>query len=51
MLNNEYKTRVMKELENISAKELTNFLKEVCSARVDDGKNVESGFKGGTEKK
>ncbi len=46
MLNNEYKTKVMKELENISAKELTNLLKEVGSTRVDDGNNVESDFKG-----
>ena len=50
MLNNEYKTKVMKELENISTKELTNLLKEVGSTRVNDGQNVESGFKGGTEK-
>lgn len=50
MLNNEYKTKVMKELENISTKELTNLLKEVGSTRVNDGQNVESGFKGGAEK-
>lgn len=42
MLNNEYKTKVMKELENISAKELTNLLKEVGSAKIDDGqKDIE----------
>lgn len=42
MLNNEYKTKVMKELENISAKELINLLKEAGSTRVNDGqKNIE----------
>lgn len=46
MLNNEYKTKAMKELENISAKELVNLLQEVGSTRVDDGNNVESDFKG-----
>ena len=47
MLNNEYKTRVMKDLKNLSAKELVNLLKEVGSTRVDDGQNVESDLKGG----
>ena len=47
MLNNEYKKRVMKELENISTKELVNLLKEVGSTRVDDGQNEESDFEGG----
>ena len=51
MLNNEYKTRVMKDLKNLSAKELVNLLKEVGSTRVDDRKNVESDFKGGVEGK
>lgn len=46
MLNNEYKTKAMKELENISTKELVNLLKEVGSTRVDDRNNVESDFKG-----
>lgn len=46
MLNNEYKKRVMKELENISTKELTNLLKEMGSTRVDDGQNEESDFEG-----
>lgn len=49
MLNNEYKTKVMKELENISTKELTNLLKEVGSTRVNDGQNVESDFEGDVE--
>ena len=49
MLNNEYKKRVMKELENISTKELTNLLKEMGSTRVNDGQNVESDFEGGVE--
>ena len=49
MLNNEYKTKVIKELENVSAKELTNLLKEVGSTRVDDGQNVESDFEGSIE--
>jgi hypothetical protein len=49
MLNNEYKTKAMKELENISAKELTNLLKEVGSTRVDDGNNEESDFEGDVE--
>ena len=49
MLNNEYKTKVMKELENISTKELINLLEEVGSTRVDDGKNVESDFEGSIE--
>ena len=51
MLNKEYKTKVMKELENISTKELINLLKEVGSTRIDDEQDVESVFKGGTEKK
>ena len=46
MLNNEYKKRVMKELENISTKDLTNLLKEMGSTRVDDGQNEESDFEG-----
>ena len=46
MLNNEYKKRVMKALENISTKELTNLLKEMGSTRVDDGQNEESDFEG-----
>lgn len=49
MLNNEYKKRVMKKLENISTKELVNLLKEVGSTRVDDGQNVESDFEGSIE--
>ena len=49
MLNNEYKTKVMKELENISTKELINLLKEAGSTRVDDGKNEESDFEGDVE--
>ena len=49
MLNNEYKKRVMKELENISTKELTNLLKEMGSTRVNDGQNEESDFEGGVE--
>ena len=36
----------MKELENISTKELTNLLKEMGSTRVDDGQNEESDFEG-----
>lgn len=47
MLNNEYKKKVIKELENISTEELINLLQEVGSTRVDDGKNVESDFEGG----
>lgn len=47
MLNNEYKKKAIKKLENISTKELINLLKEVGSTRVDDGQNVESGFEGG----
>ena len=46
MLNNEYKKRVMKDLKNISTKELTNLLKEMGSTRVDDGQNEESDFEG-----
>lgn len=49
MLNNEYKTKVMKELENISTKELTNLLKEMGSTRVNDGQNEESDFEGDVE--
>ena len=49
MLNNEYKKRVMKELENISTKELTNLLKEMGSTRVDDGQKEESDFEGDVE--
>ena len=49
MLNHEYKTRVMKDLKNLSAKELVNLLKEVGSTRVDDGQNVESDFEGSIE--
>ena len=49
MLNNEYKKRVMKELENISTKELTNLLKEMGSTRDDDGQNEESDFEGDVE--
>ena len=49
MLNNEYKARVMKDLKNLSAKELVNLLKEVGSTRVNDGQNVESGFKGSVD--
>ena len=49
MLNNEYKKRVMKELENISTKELVNLLKEVGSTRVDDGQNEESDFEGSVD--
>lgn len=39
----------MKELENISTKELINLLQEVGSTRVDDGKNEESDFEGDVE--
>ena len=49
MLNNEYKKRAMKELENISTKELINLLKEVGSTRIDDGQNEESDFEGSVE--
>ena len=49
MLNKEYQTRVMKDLKNLSAKELANLLKEVGSTRVDDGKNEESDFEGDVE--
>lgn len=49
MLNSEYKKRAMKELENISTKELINLLQEVGSTRVDDGKNEESDFEGDVE--
>ena len=49
MLNNEYKKRAIKELENISTKGLTNLLKEMGSTRVNDGQNVESDFEGGLE--
>ena len=49
MLNNEYKKRAIKELENISTKELINLLKEVGSTRVNDGKNEESDFEGDVE--
>ena len=51
MLNNEYKTRVMKDLKNLSAKELVNLLKEVGSTRVDDGQDVESYSESGVEGK
>lgn len=46
MLNNEYKTKVMKELENISEKELINLLKEAGSAKIDDGQKEKSDFEG-----
>ena len=49
MLNNEYKKRVMKDLKNISTKELTNLLKEMGSTRVDDGQNEESDFEGSVD--
>ena len=49
MLNKEYKTRVMKDLKNLSAKELVNLLKEVGSTKVDDRKNEKSGFEGDVE--
>ena len=49
MLNNEYKKKAIKKLENISTKELINLLKEVGSTRVDDGQSVESGFEGDVE--
>ena len=39
----------IKELENISAKELVNLLKEVGSTRVNDGQNEESDFEGSVE--
>ena len=51
MLNNEYKARVMKDLKNLSAKELVNLLKEVGSTRVDDGQDVESYSESGVEGK
>ena len=47
MLNNEYKKKVMEELENISAKELVNLLKEVGSTRIDDEQDREFDFEGG----
>lgn len=49
MLNKEYKKKAMKELENISTKELTNLLQEVGSTRIDDWKNEESDFEGDVE--
>lgn len=49
MLNNEYKKKVIKKLENISTKELINLLQEVGSTRIDDGKNEESDFEGDVE--
>lgn len=49
MLSKEYKTRVMKDLKNLSAKELVNLLKEVGSTKVDDRKNEKSGFEGDVE--
>lgn len=51
MLNNEYKKNAMKELENISTKELINLLKEASSTRVDDGQNEESDFESSVEEK
>lgn len=47
MLNNEYKKKTIKKLENISTKELINLLQEVGSTRIDDGQNEESDFEGG----
>lgn len=49
MLNNEYKKKAMKELENISTKELTNLLQEVGSTRIDDGQDRESDFEDDVE--
>lgn len=49
MLNNEYKKKAIKKLENINTKELINLLKEVGSTRIDDGKNEESDFESGVE--
>ena len=49
MLNNGYKKKAIKDLKNLSAKELANLLKEVGSTRVDDGKNEESDFEGDVE--
>ena len=49
MLNKEYKKKAIKEVQNISAEDLINLLKEVGSTKVDDGKNVESDFEGGVE--
>ena len=49
MLNSEYKKRAMKELKNISTKELINLLQEVGSTRIDDGQNKESDFEGDVE--
>lgn len=49
MLNNEYKKKVIKKLENISTEELINLLQEVGSTRIDDGKNEESDFEGDVE--
>ena len=51
MLNNEYKKEAMKELENISTKELINLLKEVGSTRVDNEKNAKPDFEGSIEEK
>ena len=49
MLDNEYKKKAIKKLENISTKELIDLLKEAGSTRVDDGKNEESDFEGDVE--
>ena len=49
MLNNEYKKKAIKKLENISTKELINLLQEVGSTRIDDEQNVESDFEGDVE--
>ena len=51
MLNNEYKKKAIKKLENISTKELIDLLKEAGSTRVDDGQNVESYSESGVEGK
>ena len=49
MLNNEYKKKAIKKLENISTKELINLLQEVGSTRIDDGQDRESDFEGDVE--
>lgn len=51
MLNSEYKKKAIKELENISTKELIHLLKKVGSTRVDYVQNEESDFEGGVKEK
>ena len=49
MLDNEYKKKAIKKLENISTKELIDLMKEAGSTRVDDGKNEASDLEGDVE--